>query len=73
MQYDEKTHIATHATSAGVAILDDHARILLVQEKIADAAGLWHIPAGAVESGELLETAALRETKEETGLDVELG
>lgn len=33
---------------------------------------LWHIPAGSVEAGEPLEKAALRETKEETGLDVKL-
>jgi len=72
MQYDESTHITTQANSAGVVILDDQSRILLVQEKYADAAGLWHIPAGAVEAGESIEHAAIRECKEETGLDVKL-
>jgi len=72
MQYDEKTHIETHAKSAGVTILDSDSRILLVKEKVADAAGLWHIPAGAVEKDEPLEHAAIREAKEETGLEIEL-
>ena len=72
MQYDESTHIETHANSAGVVILDKDLQILLVQEKYADAAGLWHIPAGAVEEGEAIEQAAIRECKEETGLDVTL-
>lgn len=72
MQYDKSTHIETHADSAGVVILDAELRILLVQEKYANAAGLWHIPAGAVEQGEAIEQAAIRECKEETGLDVTL-
>lgn len=72
MQYAENTHVETHAKSAGVIILDDESRILLVQEKVAGATGLWHIPAGAVEKDEPLEHAAIREAKEETGLDVEL-
>ena len=72
MQYSEDSHIKIHVKSAGVVILDSESRILLVQEKVADAAGLWHIPAGAVEAGEALETAALREAKEETGLAIEL-
>lgn len=72
MQHDEKTHVQVHVQSAGVAILDEAGRILLVQEKDEGIDGLWHIPAGTVEAGEMLEDAARREAKEETGLDVEL-
>jgi 8-oxo-dGTP diphosphatase len=35
--------------------------------------GLWSFPAGFVERGEQIETAAIRETREEVGLTVELG
>lgn len=37
-----------------------------------NAAGHWDFPKGKIESGETLQEAALRETKEETGLDVNI-
>lgn len=72
MQYDENSHIPITARSAGVVILDAQKRILLVRENLPHKANLWHIPAGSVEEGEALEHAAIREAKEETGLDVKL-
>ena len=36
------------------------------------ARGHWSFPAGYVDRGEVVEEGALREVKEETGLDVEL-
>lgn len=44
-------------------------RILLVEEN--DQKG-WYFPAGRVESGETIEGAAIRETKEEAGLPIVL-
>ncbi len=57
---------------AGCLIQDDN-KYLLVQEKQAKAYGLWNLPAGYVDKGEVIEDAAVREVKEETGLLVELG
>lgn len=45
-------------------------RFLLVHER--KHGQTWYLPAGRVEPGEDLATAALRETLEETGVEVEL-
>jgi ADP-ribose pyrophosphatase YjhB (NUDIX family) len=57
---------------AGVVIRDNQARYLLVQEKQPKAYGLWNLPAGWVDEGETLRQAAIREAKEEVGLDIKL-
>ena len=44
--------------------------IILIKRKNPPAG--WAIPGGFVDYGETLETAAMREAKEETGLDVRL-
>jgi 8-oxo-dGTP pyrophosphatase MutT (NUDIX family) len=51
-----------------VAVIQDN-RILLTQR---DDFETWILPSGGVEEGESIAQAAIRETKEETGLDVEL-
>ena len=45
---------------------------LLVQEKGKRVYGLWNWPQGTPEEGENLECAAIREVKEETGLDIQI-
>ncbi len=57
---------------AGVVLKDEKDRYLLVQEKQPNAYGLWNLPAGWIDEGETLQQAAVREAKEEVGLDVEL-
>lgn len=70
MQYDETFHIPVALRSAGVVILNARDEVLLVREGKPGSAGLWHIPAGAVEEGEHPQDAAVREAYEETGLRV---
>ncbi len=53
--------------AAGAAITDGEGRILLV--KRCDC-GKWGIPGGLMEFGETMAQTAVREAKEETGLDI---
>ncbi len=54
--------------AASAIVVDDAGRILL--HRRTDNA-LWSIPGGAMEVGEAIADTAVREVKEETGLDVE--
>jgi ADP-ribose pyrophosphatase YjhB (NUDIX family) len=47
-------------------------RIVLVKRAIAPAYGKWVIPGGFVDRGETVPEAAVRETREETDLEVRL-
>ena len=49
------------------------ARVLLVKRAHPPIQGQWSIPGGALEVGELVRDAAIREACEETGLIVEPG
>ena len=60
------------ATSAGGVVhrrVDDDHEILIVHRRVPV---LWALPKGTPDSGETIEETALRETREETGLEVEL-
>jgi len=59
------------APAAGVIIVEDGA-LLWVKRKFSPREGMWSLPAGFLEYDEHVEECAVRETKEETGLDVEL-
>ena len=55
-----------------VIILDDKDRMLLVKQQHEDKE-IWMAPGGGIEEGENAAEAAVREVKEETGLDIALG
>jgi 8-oxo-dGTP diphosphatase len=52
------------------AIIVSDGRLLIVRRRVSEGALSWQFPAGAVEPGETLEEAAVRETVEEVGLVV---
>lgn len=53
----------------GVLVVDD-GKILLVRRRMMPERGKWSIPAGYLDRGEDPQVVAVRETQEETGLDV---
>ncbi|MGW6840238.1 NUDIX hydrolase [Streptomyces sp. NPDC054958] len=59
-----------HRLRVAAAVVVHEDRVLLVRRRVAEGHLSWQFPAGKVEPGEAWEGAAVRETKEETGLDV---
>ena len=57
----------------GAVIVDATARVLLVKRRFEPLAGEWSLPGGGVDVGETLEASVIREMREETGLEVEIG
>jgi ADP-ribose pyrophosphatase YjhB (NUDIX family) len=55
--------------STTAVVTDEQARILLVKRREND---LWALPGGGMDLGESIVETAVREVKEETGLDVEV-
>jgi ADP-ribose pyrophosphatase YjhB (NUDIX family) len=59
------------APAAGVIVVEGE-EVLWVQRRFEPRKDLWTFPAGFVEYDEHIEECAVRETREETGLEVEL-
>jgi len=57
--------------SAG-ALIEHEGRVVLVRRGIEPHVGSWGLPVGFTEYGETIEETAIRECREETGLEVEL-
>ncbi|NMH69357.1 NUDIX domain-containing protein [Bacillus sp. RO3] len=57
-----------HIVSAATVVINDHKEMLLIKGPRRG----WEMPGGQVEEGESLKEAAIRETKEESGIDIEV-
>ncbi|MCG7382955.1 NUDIX hydrolase [Paenibacillus sp. ACRRY] len=57
-----------HIVSAAAVVINDLNEILLIKGPRRG----WEMPGGQVEVGESLRSAAIRETKEEAGIDIEI-
>ena len=55
-----------------IFIFDEEFNFILIKRKNNPYKDYWALPGGFVEYGESVETAAIREAKEETNIDVEL-
>lgn len=55
------------------AVIVDAARVVVVRRAGEPLKGHWSIPGGLIEAGETLQAAVVRETREETGLTVQVG
>ncbi|XP_010067078.3 nudix hydrolase 2 [Eucalyptus grandis] len=64
---------ASHRVSVGVVVMNEKDELLVVQEKTGTfgGTGVWKFPTGVVDEGEDICAAAVREIKEETGIDAE--
>ena len=58
--------------AVGTIIRDQESRIVLVRRAIDPGYGKWVFPGGYVDRGELVPVAAVREAREEAGLDIRL-
>lgn len=60
--------VPKHIVSAATIVLNDKGELLLIKGPRRG----WEMPGGQVEEGESLADAAIRETKEESGIDIEV-
>jgi ADP-ribose pyrophosphatase YjhB (NUDIX family) len=57
---------------AATSVIERHGRVLMVRRAVETGYGLWSLPGGYVDRGEVVELAAAREVQEETGLKVQV-
>jgi 8-oxo-dGTP diphosphatase len=63
----------TPLVGAAAVVFDENGRVLLVQRGRPPRVGQWGLPGGMLELGERLVEAAVREVREECGIEIEIG
>jgi 8-oxo-dGTP diphosphatase len=56
----------------GAVVFNAEGEILLIKRGKPPHYGRWMVPGGTLEWGETLEAAAIREVREETGIEIEI-
>ncbi len=56
---------------SAVAVVERDGKVLMVQRALEPGTGLWSLPGGYVDRGEVVERAVEREVAEETSLEIE--
>ena len=64
---------APRVPCVGAIVKDEAGRLLLIQRGHEPETGRWSLPGGRIEPGESDPQAVVRETREETGLQVTCG
>ncbi|KAL4178599.1 hypothetical protein AMTRI_Chr13g115890 [Amborella trichopoda] len=64
---------ASHQVGVGGFVINDKGEVLVVQEKYCSStfSGVWKLPTGFVVESEEIFSGAIREVREETGIDTE--
>ena len=58
---------------AVICIVPRDGKVLMIRRGTDIGYGLWGLPGGYVDRSEVVESAAVREVREETGLEIEVG
>lgn len=62
-----------HLKVGAAGLVEKDGQLLLARRSYEPWKGYWNLPAGFVEANETPQTAAVREVREETGLEVQAG
>ncbi len=65
-------HFHSPIPVAETVVTDSGGRVLLIKRRLPPGIGAWALPGGHIDFNESAEAAAIREVKEETGLDIKL-
>lgn len=68
-ELEKRTHYPISVDSVIFGYREDGLKVALIERKNFPFAGMWAIPGGFMEGDETVEETALRELKEETGIE----